>query len=299
MMYRSLRTVGLAAVALTALASTALAAGADPVVAVVNGKEIHRSLVESTYATSQFRQAPFDKVYPQVLNYVITGQLILAEARKSKLEDDAQFKAALKEQTEHLLQQAYLSKRVTPEVTEDAMHKRYDELKRKTAGKEEVRARHILVPTEEEARAVIADLKNGAKFDDEAKAKSKDSSNQNSGGDLGYFGKEDMVPEFAEAAFAMKPGEVSTTPVKTQFGYHVIKIEDRRMAQIPPFDEARAALRNELSQMAMAKVIDEIAKAATIKVFDANGNPLPAAPAGVPGAAAPAGGKPPAGQIQP
>ena len=273
MNHRSLRAVMVAAAVLTAAAMPAWAADAkDPVVAVVNGKEIHRTQVVEAYQTSQFRQVPLEMVYDQVLDFVVTGQLLLDQAHKAKLEDDPKVKDAVKNAESRILQQAFLAKRVDAEITEDAIKKRYDEIKKTSTGKEEVHARHILVKTEDAAKAVIADLKSGTKFEDEAKVKTEDPSGKENGGDLGFFAKEDMVPEFAEAAFKMKAGEVSQAPVKTQFGWHVIKVEERRVAPPPTYDEAKGSIKNELSQQAVQKVIEGLSKTAEVKRFDINGN---------------------------
>jgi peptidyl-prolyl cis-trans isomerase C len=283
MNHRSLRAVMVAAAVLTAAAVPAWAADAkDPVVAVVNGKEIHRSTVVESYQTSQFRQVPLEMVYDQVLDFVVTGQLLLDQAHKAKLEDDPKVKEAFKAAENRILQQAFLAKRVDAEITEDAIKKRYEDVKKTSTGKEEVHARHILVESEDAAKAVIADLKSGTKFEDEAKLKTKDPSGKENGGDLGFFAKEDMVPEFAEAAFKMKPGEVSQTPIKTQFGWHVIKVEERRVAPPPTYDEAKASIKGELSQQAVQKVIEGLSKTAEVKRFDINGNVPTAKPDAAP-----------------
>lgn len=280
MNHRSLRAVAVAAAMLSAVAAPTWAADSqDPVVAVVNGKDIHKSALVEAYQSSQFRQVPLEMVYTQVLDFVVTGQLLLDQAHKQKLEDDPKVLAAVKAAQDRILQQAYLSSRVEAEITEDAIRKRYEDLKKNSTGKEEVHARHILVESEDAAKAVLADLKSGVKFEDEAKAKTKDPSGKDTGGDLGFFAKEDMVPEFATAAFKMKPGEVSKTPVKTQFGWHVIKVEERRIAPPPTYEEAQPAIRNELSQQAVQKIVDGLSKSADVKRFDINGNVPAAKPA--------------------
>jgi peptidyl-prolyl cis-trans isomerase C len=276
MTHRTLRAGAIAAL-MSAMALPAFAADADPVVATVNGKDIHRSaVVEAQMAVPQMRQMPLEMVYDQLLDHVIVAQILLEQARKQKLEDDPQVKAAFREAQNRILEQAYLAKRIDADIAEDAIKKRYDELKKSMAGKEEVKARHILVDSEDAAKAVIADLKSGVKFEDEAKAKTKDPTGTANGGDLGYIGKEDTVPEFAEAAFKLKPGEFTDTPVKTQFGWHVIKVEDRRIAPPPSFDEARPAIKNELAQQDVQKIIDTLKKTAQVKKFNPDGSPMTA-----------------------
>lgn len=274
MIHRNLRVAALAAL-LAGVAMPVLAADADPVVASVNGKEIHRStLLDAQQAIPQLRQMPLEMVYEQLLDHVVTAQLLLDQAKKQKLEDDPQVKAAFKDAQARILQQAYLAKRVDSDISEDAMKKRYEELKKTSQPKEEVKVRHILVDSEEAAKTVIADLKSGIKFEDEAKAKTKDPSGTSNGGDLGYIGKGDTVPEFADAAFKLKPGEITETPVKTQFGWHVIKVEDHRMAPPPSYEESKGAIKNELAQQDVQKVIDGLKKSAQVKKFNIDGSPL-------------------------
>jgi peptidyl-prolyl cis-trans isomerase C len=274
MIHRNLRVAALAAF-MSAVAMPVLAADADPVVASVNGKEIHKSaILEAQQAIPQLRQMPLEMVYEQLLDHVVTAQILLDQAKKQKLEDDPQVKAAFKEAQARILQQAYLAKRVDGDISEAALRKRYEELKTTTPPKEEVKVRHILVDTEEAAKAVIADLKSGTSFEDEAKAKTKDPSGAANGGDLGYVGKGDTVPEFSDAAFKLKPGEITETPVKTQFGWHVIKAEDRRTAPTPSFEEAAPSIKNELAQKDVQKVIDGLKKSAQVKKFNIDGSPL-------------------------
>jgi peptidyl-prolyl cis-trans isomerase C len=273
MIHRNLRAAALAAL-MTAVAMPVLAADADPVVASVNGKDIHRSaIIEAQQSIPQLRQMPLEMVYDQLLDHVVTAQILLEQAKKQKLEDDPQVKAAFKDAQARILQQAYLAKRVDADISEDAIKKRYEDLKKTTAPKEEVKVRHILVDSEEAAKTVIADLKSGVKFEDEAKAKTKDPSGSANGGDLGYIGKGDTVPEFSDAAFKLKPGEITETPVKTQFGWHVIKAEDRRIAPPPSYDEAKGAIKNELAQQDVQKVLDGLKKSAQVKKFNLDGSP--------------------------
>ena len=274
----NLRAITLAVV-MTAAALPVLAAD-DPVIATVNGKDVHLSAVkDAQQAIPQARQLPLNMVYPQLLDHVITGELLLDQAKKLKLEDDANVKAAFKQAQAHILQQAYLSRKVDADITESQMKARYEEVKNTAPVKEEVKARHILVDSEDAAKEVIADLKNGVKFEDEAKAKTKDPSGKSSGGDLGYIGKEDTVPEFSEAAFKLKPGEVTSAPVKTQFGWHVIKVDERRNKPAPTYEEAMPQIRDELARADVQKILDGLQKTAKVKRFNLDGTPMTDAPA--------------------
>jgi len=257
-----------------------LAAGDDPVVAVVNGKEIHRSaLLEAQAAIPQARGQALDKIYDPLLEQVIASELVLSEAKKAKLENDPKVKEAFAEAQNSILRRAYLAKKVESDVTEPQVKAKYDELLKTAQPEEQVHARHILVDSEDAAKAVLADLKSGVSFEDEAKAKSKDPSGKTNGGDLGYITKGETVPEFSDAAFKLKPGEITTAPVKSQFGWHVIKVEDRRMAPPPTYDEAKNQIRQQMEQEDVVKVVDGLKKGATVKRFKIDGTPADAAAA--------------------
>lgn len=281
MKHRLLRLAAIAALVSTAVLPIegARAADSDPVVADVNGRAIHRSTLVETYENSQFRQVPLEMVYDQVLDYVVTGEILLDEAKRLKLEDDAKVKEALAAAQARVLQQAYLARQVEEKLTDKAVRARYDAYVKSLPAREEVKARHILLSTEADAKAVIAELKRGASFEELAKAKTQDPTGKDNGGDLGYFSKDEMVPEFAEAAFALKPGETTKTPVKTQFGWHVIKVEDKRKAPPPTFAEAEQTLRAEMAQESVQSVVDGLKSKAKIKRFDIEGKPLPEKPA--------------------
>ena len=249
----------------------------DPVVAVVNGSKILKSTLEEfRRSVPQLRQVPLEMVYDQLLDSVINDRLLTAAARKQNVQNDPQVKERVKELENKVIQQAYLTKHVDKQVSDAVLKKRYDELMKDAKPGEEVRARHILVETEEQANEVLADLKKGGSFEEIAKAKSKDTSNAPTGGDLGYFGQQEMVPAFAEAAFAMKPGQVSEKGVQTQFGWHVIKVEDRRQAKPPAFDEVKENIRQEMAEETVMTLIKDLRGKAEVKRFAPDGSALPA-----------------------
>ena len=251
----------------------------DPVVATVNGLPIHKSVLLEAYAHSRLSQAPIDAVYPQLLDFVITSQLLLTEAKRANLADDPQVKAAVRLAQDNILEQTYMERKIAAAVTDAAIQKRYDETVKTQPGKEEVHARHILVESEADAKQVITELKGGAKFEDEAKAKSKDPSAAQNSGDLGFFAKDEMVPEFSAAAFELKPGEISQEPVKTQFGWHVIQVIERRTAPPPSLEDSKATIDDQLRKLAAQKVIEDLQKDASISRFNIDGTPMTAAPA--------------------
>ena len=157
---------------------------------------------------------------------------------------------------------------------EDALRKRYEESIKDSAEQgEEVKARHILVACEEDAKAIIEELKKGADFAKLAAEKSTGPSGT-SGGDLGYFTADAMVPEFSEAAFALKPGEITEAPVQTQFGWHVIKVEDRRAVQPPSFEQMQPQLAQEMTREILTKAIEELRAGVDIKRYGPDGSAL-------------------------
>jgi peptidyl-prolyl cis-trans isomerase C len=152
-------------------------------------------------------------------------------------------------------------------ATPDALKKAYDDAAKNMGNEQEVRARHILVPTEDEAKAVLAEIKKGTDFAELAKQKSKDPGAAAEGGDLGYFGKDQMVPEFAEVAFKLDKGQVSD-PVKTQFGWHIIKVEDKRIKPVPSFDQVKEQVVTYVQRKAQADFIHGLQANAKIERLD-------------------------------
>ncbi len=174
---------------------------------------------------------------------------------------------------DRLIQQAYVERAIKAAETEDRLKARYQTLLKEKPAREEVHASHILVKTEDEAKSVIAELDKGADFAALAKKYSTDPGGA-SGGDLGYFGRDDMVPEFAAAAFALPVGKYTKTPVKTQFGWHVIKVEDRRAGKPPTFDEARDELNRLIAHDVLEVKLNELRGAAKIETFGLDGKPM-------------------------
>jgi peptidyl-prolyl cis-trans isomerase C len=180
----------------------------------------------------------------------------------------------MKEIEDRVLQDVYLTRKVKERLNQGALEKEYKEHLEQNPAQEEVRARHILVDTEQKAKNVITKLNGGADFATMAKENSSDGSAA-TGGDLGYFSKGDMVPEFAEAAFALKPGAYTKTPVQSQFGWHVIQVEDRRTKPQPTFDQMKDQLANDASQAIGQTIVEELRKDAKIERFGMDGAPLP------------------------
>ena len=248
------------------------------VVARVDGTELHLSDLEAAQQSlpPQAQKLPLEQIYPVLLDRLVDGMLITEAGRKDHLDQDAEVQLRLKHFEDRLIQEAYLNRAINAAETDDRLKARYQTFAKEKAGREEVHARHILVKTEAEAKAIIAELDKGADFADLAKKDSIDPGAK-SGGDLGYFGHDDMVKEFADAAFALPAGQYTKAPVKTQFGWHVIKVEDHRASSPPSFEEAR----QEVSQLVARDVVEaklkELRGAAKIETFGLDGKPVPAA----------------------
>jgi peptidyl-prolyl cis-trans isomerase C len=240
----------------------------------------------------QYRNMPLQAVFPALLDRIVDSKLVVQEGKKNKVTDDPAFKKRMAFVEDQVLQDFWIQREVARKVTQEKLQQRYEERLKSMPAEEEVHARHILVSTEDEAKAIIAELKKGAAFDKLAKEKSTDKASGAEGGDLGWFKKSDMVKEFADAAFALKKDELTETPVKTQFGYHVIKVEDRRKAPPPAFEELADQLREEMSREAVTAQLDQLRSGAKIEKFNMDGSKAEVAPAKPAAPAAP--GRPPA-----
>ena len=251
----------------------------DPLVARVDGIELHRSDIVQAQRTlpEQARQMPLEQIYPILLNQMVGGILLAEAGRREKLADDPEVKKRTAQIADQVIEEVYLARTVESALTDARLHQRYEQFIKAAPAKDEIHARHILVAKEEDAKAVIAELNKGADFATLAKQKSTDPAGK-AGGDLGYFTREDMVPEFADAAFKLKPGQYTQTPVKTQFGWHVIKVEDRRSAPPPSFEDAREQLAEDLSREVIDDKIKELRAGAKVETFGLDGAPLPAGP---------------------
>jgi peptidyl-prolyl cis-trans isomerase C len=253
----------------------------DPVVATVNGQPIRLSELEVAQQAlpQQYRNMPLQAVFPALLDRMIDSKLVVLEGKKTKVNEDPAFKKRLAFVEDQVLQDFWIQREIARQVTQEKLQKRYEERLASMPPEEEVHARHILVSTEDEAKAIIADLKKGTAFDKLAKEKSTDKASGGEGGDLGWFKKSDMVKEFADAAFALKKGETSEAPVKTQFGYHVINVEDRRKAAPPPFEELADQLREEMAREVVQAQLDQLRAGAKIEKFNMEGGKPDATPA--------------------
>ncbi len=262
---------------LLAPAAAPKAEDADTVVARINGIEIRQSdltSAEDEIGGNMPQMAPEQK-RDYLLAYLGDVILLSQAAQQQKIGDRDSVKHRIEFERNKVMMEALLHDIGKAAMTDDAMHKVYDEAVKQMANEQEVHARHILVATEDEAKAIEAELKNGADFATLAKQKSKDPGAAE-GGDLGYFTKDQMVPEFAEVAFKLDKGQVSD-PVKTQFGWHIIKVEDKRIKPTPTFDEVKGQLENYVAHRAQAELVQKLRSAANIERLDRSAAPDPSA----------------------
>src|ERR1700748_3828511 len=265
----------LAAVLLTGL--PARAEDANPVLAKVNGSEIRQSdlnLAEEELGPSLAQMDPATK-NENVLAFLIDMKIVAKGAEAKKIADSDDFKARLAFTRNRLLMDNLLAVEGKAATTDEAMKKVYEEASKQISGEQEVHARHILVETEDEAKAIAEELKKGADFAELAKKKSKDPG-ASDGGDLGFFTKEQMVPEFSAVAFSLEPGKISD-PVKSQFGWHIIKVEEKRNRKPPDFDQVKAQIETYVVRKAQAEYVGKLRDGAKIERFDQAAN-TPAKP---------------------
>ena len=256
-------------------ASIVLAAALAPLavqaqnIAVVNGKPVPKSRVDAIVSQVQKQAAARNQQVPPdleklVRDKVVTDEILSQEAERRGLGASPDFKAQMEIARQTILiglLSQDLDKKAA--VTDADVQKEYDKFKAQASGTE-YKARHILVEKEDEAKAIVAQLKAGAKFEDLAKKSSKDSGSAPNGGDLDFASPGSYVPEFSQAMVALKKGEYTETPVKTQFGYHIIKLEDTRPAQFPPLADVKPQIQQRLAQQKAAAFRDELrAKAKT------------------------------------
>jgi peptidyl-prolyl cis-trans isomerase C len=244
------------------------AAPKDMVAATVNGQPIMESDIQEFYKNlaPQYKQVPFEQLRSQLIERMIDQTIVANAARKEGYHKRPDVQRRLATASQGVLNDVYISEKIKAAVSDAKVKDQYQKSIALEAKTEEVRARHILMKTKAEAMAVIADIKRGADFAAVAKAKSTGPSGRN-GGDLGYFGFKQMVPPFSKAAFALKPGEYTTEPVKTQFGWHVIKVEDRRVAGSQNYEQASQKIRQDLSQQAYKDTLAGLRAKAKINVM--------------------------------
>lgn len=252
---------------------------ADPVVGSVEGHLIYLSDLGEASKTlpENLRGMPFDSLYPVLLDRMVDHEALVIMARRKGLEAKKQVQHDIQAAVERILEGAYLGEVAAPQVTEQAIQARYNRQFANRPATEEVRARHILVTTEAEARKVLEDLQKGADFATIARVLSKDP-DAAKGGDLGFFRREQVWPNFADVAFALQPGQIAPNPIKNEFGWHVIKVEERRLVAPPSFSDVHDQLRQELLAAAVQQAITGARSQLAIHRFNLDGSEIDSSP---------------------
>jgi len=248
----------------------------DTVVAIVNGDKIYKKDVMAALKQLPVKDEDVSKAFPLVLDQVVSEKLIDEASKDAKIEDTPEYKKQLDAVKAQLVKQIYFERILSSKVTDSMVKAEYNHFKDQNKGKIEVHARHILVPTKEEAEKVIKDLDGGAKFEDLAKQRSSGPAAQN-GGDLGaYMVKEEFIdPDMGAKVIALKKGEYTKEPIKSQFGWHVFKVDDKRERKVPDLDKnVEDAIRQKLSQVAVADLVKSLKSKAEIQTFDMDGKPV-------------------------
>ena len=248
-------------IAAAVLALPLLAAAQN--IAIVNGKPVPKSRVDTLLqqAARSGQQLP-PGAEQQARDQVVLREIFAQEAEKRGIARSANYRAQMELARQSILiRELFEDYRAKNPVSDEAAKAEYDKFKAQAAGTE-YRARHILVEKEDEAKSLIAQIKGGAKFEDLAKKHSKDPGSGERGGDLDFAKADSYVPEFSQAMVKLKKGEMTDTPVKSQFGFHIIKLEDTRDAQFPGFDEVKDQLKQRMEQAKLQEFQESLRKAA-------------------------------------
>ena len=247
----------------------------DPVIGSVDGNLIYLSDLGRASATlpENLRGLPFDSLYPVLLDRMIDHAALVMMARRRGLEENPAVRREIKAATERILESAWLGIDAQPKITEQALQARYNRQFANRPATEEVRARHILVTTEAEAMKIIEDLRKGADFATIARLVSKDPDGQK-GGELGFFRREQVWPSFADLAFNLQPGQIGGKAIRNEFGWHVVKVDERRLVAPPGYSEIRETLRQELVALAVQESVDNARGQMVIRRFNMDGSDL-------------------------
>jgi peptidyl-prolyl cis-trans isomerase C len=244
--------------ALSAALALPLAAAAQNIT-TVNGKPVPKSRVDALLSqASKQGQPKTPELETQVRDEVVLREMFMQEAEKRGLSQSAEYKSQMELARQTILIRELFNEFNKKNPTSDAeVQAEYDKFKSQSSGTE-YRARHILVEKEDDAKALITQIKGGASFEELAKKNSKDPGSGQNGGDLDFANPGSYVPEFSQAMVKLKKGEMTDAPVKSQFGFHIIKLEDTREAKFPPLEEVKAQIQQRLGQVKMAKFRDDI-----------------------------------------
>jgi peptidyl-prolyl cis-trans isomerase C len=247
----------------------------NPVVAKIGDEEILRLDVLNfiTQLPPNIRQLPINQLFPLAQEQVINTKIVEMNIDTENFAQDEEVQQKIEMAKEQIIRAAYLEQEVAKKMTDKRLKQAYDEFLKEQPDVQEAKAAHILVEDEATANEIIAKLKEGGDFAALAQEYSIDNTSDN-GGDLGYFAKTDVVPEFAEAAFALKEGKITQEPVQTQFGYHVIKLEEKRQRPKPSFEEAKKFLQNDVQRTLLEEMMSDWRDNADVEKYDINGNAI-------------------------
>ncbi len=228
-------------------------------IATVNGKPVPKARVDALIQQAERSgQKLGPEIQQQARDQVVLREIFVQEAEKRGIAASADFRSQMELARQSILiRELFDDYRKKNPVGDDEAKAEYDKFKAQSTGTE-YRARHILVEKEDEAKALIAQIKGGAKFEDLAKKHSKDPGSGENGGDLDFAKPDSYVPEFGQAMSKLKKGEMTDAPVKTQFGYHIIRLEDTREASFPAFDDVKSQIKQRLEQGKLQKFQEEL-----------------------------------------
>jgi len=270
---------------------------ANPKVAEVGTDMILKSDVDQLYEAVKQRMGPqtppLDKVFWTLVDQIAASRLIIGAAKAEGLDKSPEVQYAVKAATEQIVQEAFIRKALEGVDSDASLKPRYEKLVAAMKDEKEVRARHILVKDEALAKSLIEQINKGADFAKLAAENTTDPGSKANGGDLGFFGRGMMVPEFDAVAFALEPGKVAQSPIKTQFGWHVLKVEEVRPRTAPKFEEAKGDLLAQAQQEKINSTVENLRAKSKVQLIAAPGLPplptdKPAAEEAVPAAATPA-----------
>jgi peptidyl-prolyl cis-trans isomerase C len=251
-------------------------------VATVNGKAVPQSRVDALIKTATHGQEAPPELKAQAKDQVVMREIFSQEAEKQGIQNSPDYKNQLDLVRQTVLINTLFQNFVKSHPVSDADAKgEYDKIKAEQSG-QEYHARHILVDSEDDAKKLIAQIKAGAKFEDLAKKSSKDTGSAENGGDLDWAKPTAYVPEFSTALQGLKKGQMTDTPVKTQFGYHIIRLEDTRAAQFPSYDEVKDKIKQQMEQVKLQEYQEKLRKAAKTDYKFAAEQQAPAAPGAAP-----------------
>lgn len=247
----------------------------NPVVAKVGDKEITRVDVFNFIQAlpPQTRQMPVEQLFPLAVDQIVNSEVINSKVKGVNLDSDPAVKKEMEIAKKQIVRQVFMEKEAEKAITDDLLKTAYEDYKKNFPQVEEVKARHILVKDEKLAQDLLKQIKDGGDFAVLAKANSIDNTKEN-GGELNYFAKQEVVPEFAEAAFAAKPGELVQKPVKSEFGYHIIEVMDKRQRQPASFEQAKPFIAAQLRGQVLNAIVQKWRQEAKVETFDVNGDPV-------------------------